>query len=650
MSATPPLNPNLRSDLPDTLIPWAISPETFAKMPAPTKDIPYRAAQLFPTDPEWAFVWHHFHHQKPTKYSLGKVLIVHDRHQQQAFENHLSAQEREAPKFLPTWDQEPRAPQRAQAIQRWKDTTAQFSPFESMETDGRRRSWKATKILPLFHGTKKENAHSICESGHTFFGKKSLSKNPGDPHSTDDGYFGSGIYFTNSARYAADIYSQGHLLISWVSMREPFPFVGDPDQQDMTKLRGKGAYKHYNAHYAPVNSLNPANPNCPEYHPTQQGQIPTYDEYVVFQKSQTLPRFWIHLTVDALFVKTLSSTPKHVEDLIPHLMTLLQNPHVDTDKKLRKHLNEKLTFLLKQEPEEYLEELQLDTFYNTIKTLLDPTGKVNRAAAKALMGGSSSALPVQAAEAAPAAKSPPNYDQELAQALAESLKTAPKPAPAVKPIAKAQASSLPAQAFGALKWEQYFGLKVIEPKLPPDIDKILQGPCPIFPGKKVAETHFLKLIPEDMTLERLESLTQNPREGNKMGFRDKGPKTWAQHAKTPSGRAHWVLMTNDVIPGSRSKSWKDQQTLAATFKGQGYELLSGVDAATCLLLEYVETERRFYADSPWTWTRCVEQVKVGSSQWPLAIGGFAPGGAIVDYSDYVDSDDSRGVGVARKFL
>jgi hypothetical protein len=214
--------------------------------------------------------------------------------------------------------------------------------------------------------------------------------------------------------------------------------------------------------------------------------------------------------------------------------------------------------------------------------------------------------------------------------------------------------------FGINKWQRYFGVELVAPYLPPDIREILQGPCPIFPGKKVAETHFLTLIPEGMSLEQLESLTQNPKEGNKIGFRckdvttwweQKDDTTWEQHAKTSSGKAHWVLMTNDVIPDSRYKTWKDQQTLAATFKGQGYELLSGIDAATCLLTEYVQTGRRFYTDSPWTWTRCVEQVKSGSSQRPLAIGGFAPDGVTVTYDgmfgvDYV----INGVGVARKFF
>ena len=651
-AASLPLSPQLRSDLPDFLIPWAISPETFAKMKT-TKEVPYKVAQLFPTDPEWAFVWHHFHHQKPTKYSLGKVLIIHDRDQQKAFEHTLSAQEKEAPKFPPNWDQEPRAPQRAEAIQRWKDTAAQFSPFESMESDGRRRTWEATKILPLFHGTSKDICHSICESGHTYFGKTTLAKKAGDPHSTDDGYFGSGIYFTNSARYAADIYSHGHLLISWVSMREPFPIVGDPSQEDMKIFRGKPAYSHYNAHYAPVTSLNPADPNCPEYYPTKEGQAPTYDEYVVFHKTQTLPRFWIHLVVDALFLKALGSQPEHVEDLIPHLMTILQNPHVDSDKKLRKYLNEKLTLLFQQEPEEYLEEIQMENFFGNLQGLIDATGKVNRAAAKTLMGGASApALPAVAAAASPP---PGQYEADLAKALAASLKTAAQSTPVAatpKPAAAKPQSVIPPIAFGALKWKQYFNLTVIEPPLPPDIHKILASPCLFFPGKKVVDTHFLTLIPEGMTLERLEALTLNAREGHKIGFRDKD-KSWAkpvlsQFGNTSSGKAHWLLMLNDVIPGSRNKTWKDQQEMAARYKPQGYELLSIIDAAHSLLLEHVQIGKRFYSDSPWTYTRCVEQVTYNSEKWPTAVGGFASAGLRVGRSS-VDDYEGNGVGLARKF-
>ena len=42
-------------------------------------------------------------------------------------------------------------------------------------------------------------------------------------------------------------------------MREPFPIVGDPKQEDMQILNSKKAYKNYNAHYIPVTSKNPSN-------------------------------------------------------------------------------------------------------------------------------------------------------------------------------------------------------------------------------------------------------------------------------------------------------------------------------------------------------------------------------------------------------
>ena len=123
--------------------------------------------------------------------------------------------------------------------------------------------------------------------------------------STDIGYFGSGIYFTNSARYAA-MYADGHLLLSWVSMREPYPVVNDaphPNKgSDMKKLAGQGHYQNYNAHYIPVASIKPHKPDCMEYYPCYQNQVPAWDEFVVFDKSQALPRFWIELGVD---------TPQH---------------------------------------------------------------------------------------------------------------------------------------------------------------------------------------------------------------------------------------------------------------------------------------------------------------------------------------------------
>ena len=124
----------------------------------------------------------------------------------------------------------------------------------------------------MWHGTKKEICHSICQSGFTFFGKHDILQGKKDQN-TDAGYFGSGIYFTNSARYAAEIYSDGNLLFAWVCMREPYPVVANapnlyPDKpKDMEKLEGFGAYQNYNAHHIPIISVRPSNPNCAIYYP-----------------------------------------------------------------------------------------------------------------------------------------------------------------------------------------------------------------------------------------------------------------------------------------------------------------------------------------------------------------------------------------------
>ncbi len=80
---------------------------------------------------------------------------------------------------------------------------------------------------------------------------------------------------------------------------------------------------------------------------------------------------------------------------------------------------------------------------------------------------------------------------------------------------------LTALAFGALKWEHYLGVKVKAPALPADIESILASSCPFFPGKYVKDTHFLILVPKGMTLEQLEALTLNAKEGKKIGFQEK---------------------------------------------------------------------------------------------------------------------------------
>jgi hypothetical protein len=299
---TAPLPPGLKAPVPKT--PWNITSGLFARIQG-QPDEHFVRCEVLPTDPEAAFVLQYFMHSKPHGYAIRKIYCIHNPDQTQSFEGSVKIIEREAenPAFAPKGKTEAPQQDRTRALQRWEASTANFSPVK-IKGPKRTDKFSEVKVLPLWHGSSQQKCNSICTSGFTSFGKHhyfSTAAGKGANTSTDIGYFGSGIYFSNSAQYAA-MYADGHLLLSWVSMREPYPVVNDaphPNQgSDMKKLAGQGHYQNYNAHYIPVASIKPHKPDCMEYYPCHGNQVPAWDEFVVFDKSQALPRFWIELGVD----------------------------------------------------------------------------------------------------------------------------------------------------------------------------------------------------------------------------------------------------------------------------------------------------------------------------------------------------------------
>ncbi len=624
-----PIPSSLKSCLPYPETPWRVSPDLYAKVQSTNTSTAYQKCEVLPSDPEHQFIMNYFQASPPSNRHIKAAYVIHNLPATGQFEMLIPSLEQEARSetFAPRWHQEDNVPLRQATLERWQQAAGHFSPISIPTRDGKKETFPLTKVLPLWHGSKQDICHSICKAGFTFFGKhhylKDEAQGASAAKSTDLGFFGSGIYFTNSARYAADIYSDGNLLLTWVSMRSPYPVIGDkpiPEKPtDMGKLEGLHAYQNYNAHYIPVVPLNPHDPHCAAYYPCPQGVKPLVDEYVIFQKSQTLPRFWIELGIDLPMSPSTPQPPLIIEQMLDDILKLLDNSSVKQDQKLHDILEKKTETLVDLDISKPLSPEDLK-FYTWTKKLLDEAGKVRDVVGKQLFKlAGEPPLPLPASPDTAALPSPP----------------------------RVPASLLPPMAFGALKWEQYFGLQVAEPPLPADITDILAGPCPIFPGKTVAETHLLTLIPEGITLERLETLAQNPKQGNKIRFSFKGKTFWDQYGKVPLGKTHWALMTNDIIPDSRSKRWQAQKKLAAKYKIQGYELPSVIDVAASLLFEYIQTGRRFYKDDPYTLTRCEEQVKE-SSQWPTTIGAFSPASLEIG-RNYVDVCANVGIGVVRKF-
>ena len=182
---------------------------------------------------------------------------------------------------------------------------------------------------------------------------------------------------------------------------------------------------------------------------------------------------------------------------------------------------------------------------------------------------------------------------------------------------------LPDIAFGAKQWKEFLGVDDVgeEPPLPPDIEKILSSGCPFFFGrKKIRDTHMLVLVPKTVnggfltlgTLKRVIGAPelQTPARLNCINVPEDNPVP----------ESHWVLMTKDILPETRMKTFEEQCKIIST--APGYECPNFLDTVVCILTEFFRTPgTRLYSSKPTAWTRCIDKL----DQLPLTIivGGFS---------------------------
>ena len=292
------ISPNLKDFLAMPQSPWRVSQGVSDRLQVANPR--FKSTVLLPDDPEAKMILRHFMADKPPGYSIGKITYVYNRSLQMGFLAHLCNIEQAAQKFPPAWNTESLAAERQDVIDSWKALTDPFSPLK-VTIDQEEEILSHAKVLPVWHGTSVDKSQSICETGFTYFGKHAYFAGGHASDSTDIGYFGSGMYFTESAKYAG-MYSKGALLFSWVSMREPFPVVSDvphPSRcQDMKMLEGRGAYKNYDSHFIPVAPTRAD--YCLDFFPCYQRQAASWHEIVVFQTAQTLPCFIVETDLDFL--------------------------------------------------------------------------------------------------------------------------------------------------------------------------------------------------------------------------------------------------------------------------------------------------------------------------------------------------------------
>jgi hypothetical protein len=199
-------------------------------------------------------------------------------------------------------------------------------------------------------------------------------------------------------------------------------------------------------------------------------------------------------------------------------------------------------------------------------------------------------------------------------------------------------------AFGATDWAEYFGDVGAEPPLPPNMTKIFSAPCPFWPGKSIDETHLFVLVPhvvngQPLTLQSLGELVKKPLQGHASQYHG---LSLGEYVDPPASGSHWVLVTRNVIEGSRAKSHKDQQAVLVGYSKKSnmlYVVPKILDMTVAIFMEHVRSGTKLYGDSLFTYTRCQEKY---NKNLQLVVGGFSASGLCVGIGHYGVEDDGVG--------
>ena len=134
-------------------------------------------------------------------------------------------------------------------------------------------------VLPVVQGTSENAAFRIIKSGF------------GTVTSLDDGFYGRGMYFSSSFKYAssyAKSTSHGKVfLIALTVPGNPYPVTEPPNKDNPTSLVGQASKIGYQSHYLEATQRGQPAMNVAERYG---------DQLVVFEGSQTLPLFLVYTT------------------------------------------------------------------------------------------------------------------------------------------------------------------------------------------------------------------------------------------------------------------------------------------------------------------------------------------------------------------
>jgi hypothetical protein len=171
---------------------------------------------------------------------------------------------------------------------------------------------------------------------------------------------------------------------------------------------------------------------------------------------------------------------------------------------------------------------------------------------------------------------------------------------------------------------------------------------------------MLVFIPEivndkPLNLKTLGELVKAPKEGHATQYRYIRDAVMEEYGRQSNVRPHWVLMTKNVIEGSKKKSYAEQQALIANVAKKtkiNYEIPHLLGATVCIFMHYVRSgEHLFFAIEDKdlaTNTRC-QQTSLGCLR--IMVGVFNAEGLAVNCgrcSVYDKGDEVNGVAAAMR--
>jgi hypothetical protein len=268
---------------------WHFDPQTKAKRIA--EDKIYALIEV--TDKDKHKVIEFYQHHPVLGYDIASIEVIYNPNMNHKFALYLAElQERDSNSaFVAKWpkgQENMSDPVEPQENIDWRGEI--HEQFKTIAESYRDADYPSVNLLPMWHGTKTATVDSIFRTGYANLA------------TTDNGFFGKGIYGAHEAEYSYRVYAKkgGALILNWTACFSAYPVIDGDRGKFMMKNEKKqdvstANYSNYDAHYVPVVSRNPNNPNEDTYYPTKPNEPHHYTELVVFQSAACLPRYLVQL-------------------------------------------------------------------------------------------------------------------------------------------------------------------------------------------------------------------------------------------------------------------------------------------------------------------------------------------------------------------